>query len=373
MSLNSKFYGLLLLLCAVPAQAVNIYSKDGVQFDVFGRVQAVGVNSHAARVLNSEQNPSGKGTIQSSARLGIAGRSKLNDTFSAIGVAEFEFRSSSDQTRLRYAYAGVDANRFGILTFGRGDSAYYTVAGVTDIYHRLDSRVNDYYLLGEQRSGQIMYSLSAMGWDLRASYNTAVNELDEIFNIKRNYAIAVSTHLANSVSLSYGYAMTYFSYSGDTELNQSAQTSFFKQTLSRMHHTQDEEFLLNARPGWRRDVGAALSYGIFGEGLYAALVYSASKYDGYSHHVASYEAVADYTMQCGLSFTAGYGQQRFGSRIIMSDLNLGLGYKPVPNFKIFAEAQLDLGASPEKLYGQDYIERYALAENKYVLGAELDF
>ncbi len=377
MLVNPKFYGLLCVCCCLPCQAVNLYNQAEEQFDLFGRIQALGVNSHAARLLNADQSSPGKGTIQSNVRLGVAGRSALNDNLSAIGLAEFEMRSSSDKTRLRYAYTGIDAKQYGILTFGRGDSAYYTIAGVSDIYHSLDSRVNDYYLLGEQRSSQIMYTLSAMGWDLRASYNFAVKGLNDIFSIKRNLALAVSTHLENSLSFSYGYAVYDFSYEAEDLSSQSASDcptfNFFRQTLGKMHQTADEEFLINARPSRREDVGAALSYGVFGQGLYVGLIYNASKYDGYTHHVVSYELVADYAFANGLSLSAGYGQQRFGSKILMSDLNLGITYKPAPNFQFFLEAQLDLDASPEKLYGQDYIKRFSLGENKYVLGAELDF
>ena len=40
---------------------------------------------------------------------------------------------------------------------------------------------------------------------------------------------------------------------------------------------------------------------------------------------------------------------------------------------IYAEAQLDLSSEPEKFYGDDWIAKYQLGEDKYVLGVQYSF
>ena len=137
-------------------------------------------------------NAAGDNSIVATTRFGIAGRTKLTHGLDAIMMGEWDMPSTtSGRTHNRYLYVGIDAYQYGSLTAGTGDGAFYTVAGATDIYHYLKTRANDYFVMGDQLPGQIMYSLSGLGWDLRISYQTA-NEyieqfMEEILPQVKNY------------------------------------------------------------------------------------------------------------------------------------------------------------------------------------------
>lgn len=366
-------------LLSTAVEAANIYSKDGTSLDVFGKISAIGANSHAAKVIDRKSAAGSSNTLLSYVRFGIAGRSPINEQVDAIALTDFEYYAGpEDNEKLtRYAYVGIDAKQYGILTFGRGDSAYYTVAGATDIYNHLDSMANEYYAFGDQTSGQIMYSLSSMGWDLRMSYQTHEFDLNNTFCVDNSYAFAISTRLASDVSISYGYAYYDLSYSNENlrSANPADHKMYthFKSMLSSMYHTDNNEFLLGKKPGHREDYGIAVAWGTLGKGLYAAIVFNSTRYQHFTRHIYTYEAAINYTFENGLSLTAGYSKQRYGSTALIEDLHLGVAWKVNPSFKLFIESQIDLGATPEKMYGNDWINRYSLGENKYILGAELAF
>lgn len=370
---------LCLALLSMNVDAANVYSKDGSSLDIFGKVSAIGANKHAANVIDSKSAAGNNNTLISHVRFGIAGRSPINDNVDAIALSDFEYFSGNENTDMhtRYSYVGIDAKQYGILTFGRGDSAYYTVAGATDIYHHLDSMANEYYAFGNQNSGQIMYTLSSMGWDLRVSVQTHERGLNDIFCVDNVYAVALSSRLASDVSISYGYAYYDLSYENDNLSSDKTADhkmySHFKSMLMNMYHTDNNDFLLSKRPGHREDYGIAIAWGTLGKGLYAAVVFNSTRYQHFTRHIYTYEAALNYAFENGISLTAGYAKQRYGSDTLMEDLHLGLTWKVNPSFKLFVESQIDLGAHPEKLYGNDWIKKYSLGENKYILGAEFAF
>ncbi len=362
-------------LLGTSAQGAAVYEKDGTSLDVFGRIQASFMNHRTAHVKNSEYNSGNDNTIGHSIRFGAAGRSQLTDGIYAIGFYESEVLpkggSEDSLVNLRYAYAGIDAQQYGTLTAGRGDSAYYTVAGATDIFNEMDSRANEYYAMGDQFSGQIMYSLSAMGWDLRLSGQFAQDNLNDTFNVESGFAFAMATRLAHDVSIAYGFDFYELDY--EASGRDGAMFGHFKTPLAHVYEGADDDFLWSKRPRYRIDKGAAVSWGILGQGLYAALLCQATKYSHFSHHIYTWEFASNYTFDCGIALEAGYAQQRYNGGILVQDLTLGVSYKPVPQFKIFAETQLDLNAHPEKLYDETWIERYAYGQNLYMIGAEYDF
>jgi len=284
------------------------------------------------------------------------------DNIYAIGYSEWIMPSGANGTEnfiTRAQYVGVDAQQYGTLTFGRGDNAFYTVAGVTDIYQELDCRVNDHYAFGDYQSGLIIYSLSAMGWDVRMSYQTAQDDVNDTdVNIHNGAAFAVSTRLANDIGIAYGMSYYYLQPDTDGEMN-----NYFKTILSNY----------SSRPTYKIDKGVSITYGNFGEGLYAAFNATVTKYNKYTNHLYSYEAVVNYAFENGFSSTLGYGMKRFDGANIISDLTCGLYYSFNPNFKVFAEASFDISSKPDRFYSDTQIRKLALEKNKALIGAEYTF
>lgn len=359
------------------AHSATVFSKDGTSLDLFGRINAMYLSDSAARHVKGIKNKvSDDNTLQTTVYSGIAGRSQISDNVYAIGYSEWIMPSGSSGTEdfiTRAQYVGVDAQQYGTLTFGRGDNAFYTVAGVTDVYQELDSRVNDHYVFGDYQPGLIMYSLSALGWDLRMSYQTAADDVnDSNVNIHNGAAFAVATRLANGIGIAYG--MSYYYLQPDK--NQMMAKEFSPQ-IQKMYHLGNSEADLNKayslRPTYKIDKGLSITYGNFGEGLYAAFNATVTKYNKYTNHLYSYEAVLNYAFENGFSSTLGYGMKRFDGANIISDLTFGLYYRFNPNFKVFAEASFDISSNPDRFYSDTQIRRMALDKNKGLIGAEYSF
>ncbi|MDY6470018.1 MAG: porin, partial [Succinivibrio dextrinosolvens] len=271
------------------AQSATVYEKDGTNLDLFGRINAMYLSDGAARHVKGIQNKQNDdNTLQSTVYFGIAGRSQLSDNVYAIGYSEWIMPSGANGTDkfiTRAQYVGFDAQQYGTLTFGRGDNAFYTVAGVTDVYQELDSRVNDHYAFGDYQPGLIMYSLSAMGWDFRMSYQTAYDDVNgSNINIHNGAAFAFATRLANGIGIAYGLSYYYL----QPDKNDMMSKEFSPQ-IKKMYHLGDSQDDLNTayslRPTYKIDKGLSITYGNFGEGLYAALNGTVTKYNKYTNRL----------------------------------------------------------------------------------------
>lgn len=370
----------VLAACALPASAATVYDKDGTTLDFFGRVSAMFMNQAATRSGNAHsfygKSASPDNTLASVVRMGMAGRTRVSDQVYAIGMFEWQtpINSSEESTSMngRYAFAGIDAQSYGTLIAGRGDGAYAAVAAATDIYSYLDTKSNDYWLFGDNVSGQIMYSLSAMGWDLRLSMQLAEDEVNNLFNVDSGYAFSVSTRLRNGISIAYGASYTDFSYEGEPGI----QNAFFGEMYQRAlgdSGTDPAAFGLTHHPSYKVNKGIAISYGTLGDGFYAAALYNVTRYKGLPHHIYDYELALSYTFDNGIELNGGYSMQQYRDHSVIEDLNCGVAFRPSPSFKLFVEAQLDMSASPERLYPDFYIKEKALGQNRFVIGAEYDF
>lgn len=360
------------------AHAATVYDKDGTNLDLFGRINAMYLSDAAARHVKGSTKNKGNNdhTLQTTFYFGIAGRSQISDNVYAIGYSEWIMPSGSngnDSFTTRAQYVGVDAQQYGTLTFGRGDNAFYTVAGVTDIYQELDCRVNDHYAFGDYQPGLAMYSLSALGWDFRISYQTAsdnVNNSD--VNIHDGAAFAVSTRLENGIGIAYG--LSYYHLQPEKDLMMGKK---FSPQIRKMYHLGNTDtdlyYSYAFRPTYKIDKGVSITYGNFGEGLYAALNATVTKYNKYTNHLYSYEAAVNYAFDNGFSATVGYGMKRFDGANIISDMTCGLYYTFNPNFKVFAEASFDVSSKPDRYYSIPQIRRMALDRNKGLIGAEYSF
>lgn len=361
---------LALSLYPVSGHTATVYSKDGTSLDVFGSVSAMAMTDKASRTIKSStEKKNSDNTLLTSVHAGIAGRSKLTDGVFALAYAEWLMPTGNngvDTIKARAQYVGVDAQELGTLTFGRGDNAYYAVAGVTDVFTELDPRVNDHYAYGDQMPSLIMYSLSSMGWDLRMSFQTASDDINDTkVNIHNGAAISVATRLKSGISVSYG--MSYY----DFQYNQNAESvACFAPVVNKIHYIAlNDTFSANLfKPSWKIDKGISISYGTFGEGLYAGANFTVSKYDNFTHKLYSVDTVVNYTFENGLGFSAGYGIKRFNGANIIADIELGAYYQICPTFRIFAEGTIDSSSKADRFYSKSMIDDLSLEKNRALIG-----
>lgn len=367
------------LLVSSNANSAKIYEKDGTAFDMFGKIQAVYVNDAAYKDIETTTTSNEHPTIYSEAQLGIAGRSALAEGLDGIMMAKWSTRPTNNNVGElaynTYLFAGLDAYQYGTLTFGRGDSSFYTVAGATDIFNFVDTNASDYYIVGDQRPGMIMYALHALGWDLTLSYQTpqdGVGDLD--LCVDRSYAGAISTTFENNVTLAVGYEYTKFSYNNPIQ-NQNAHAVFAPMLAYDKHLSYVDAVQYNqARHiDHKKEFGIALSYGTFGQGLYASLVYSSANYPELTHRIYTFDSVLNYTLKNGLAFSLGYGYKYYDTITLVSDITLGAYYNLSPAFKIFAEGQRDVGGEAEYFYGKKNSKVLNLNEDKFAIGLEYNF
>ena len=353
--MNKKFLLSILAISIVPfrSYAATVYSKDGTSLDVFGSVSAMAMTDKASRTIKSStEKKNSDNTLLTAVHAGIAGRSKITDGLYTLAYSEWLMPTGNngvDTFKARSQYVGVDALELGTLTFGRGDNAYYAVAGVTDVFTELDPRVNDHYAYGDQMPSLIMYSLSSMGWDLRLSFQTASDDINDTkINIHNGAAFSVATRLKSGISVSYGMSYYDFQYNQDQE-----SVAAFAPIVNKMHFKSlNDTFSANLfKPSWKIDKGVSISYGTFGEGLYAGANFTVSKYDN------------------GLGFSAGYGIKRFNGANIIADVELGAYYQVSPTFKVFAEGTIDASSKPDRFFSKSLIEDLSLDKNRALIGA----
>lgn len=358
------------------AYSAQVYNKDGVSFDIFGSIQAAYVDSDTYKDIAHRDHDNN--TIYASGELGISGRSKITDGLDGIMMAMWEATSNGDGLdggdlgHTRYIYAGFDAYQYGTLIFGRADNAYYTVAGVTDIFNVIEGHASDYYLLGDQKPSSIMYSLRALSWDLKLSYMTATHELgDTPLRAQQGMAASLSTKFGENVTFAYGIDYIDFDFGGDP----SNAEKFFAYMLSADGRSYQDALKKSQAQhvGSKTEYGASLSYGVLGRGLYAALYAGATKYDYMNHHIYTVDTALNYAFANGLSLSLGYGLKHYDGIDIVSELGVGVAYKFTPAFTVFAEGQFDLDGDAIKFYGLDMTKNLGLNENKFAIGAEIYF
>lgn len=360
------------------ALAAQIYNKDGSEFSVFGRVQAAFVNDAAYQEM-ARDTQSSDHTLYASARLGLAGRTALAHGLDAIMMAEWESSGYNEQenqdgplNHTRYLFTGIDAYQYGTLIVGRGDGAYYTIAGATDIFNVLQGHASDYYLLGDQRPAQVMYSLRALSWDLKLSYMFATNALGNTpLETKRGMGASLSTKFGDKITFAYGIDYTDFRYADNSRESE----AFFAPMLMQDGLTYDQALAksMAQHVGKKVEYGAALSYGVLGQGLYGALVVGTTDYAYLNHQLYTVDTALNYTFSNGLGLSLGYGYKGYDGSAVISELSMGIDYQFNANFKLFAEAQFDLDSDAYEFYGKTIARELNLGEDKYVLGAEFSF
>lgn len=362
------------------AQAARIYEQDGNSFDIFGSVKAVFGNEHALSQISHDQSQDAS-TLYPMAKLGIAGRTSISNGLDGIMMAQWETYQdnnySGDESNplgyTKYMFAGLDAYQYGTLILGKGDTAFYTVAGATDIFDDFSSYANDYYFLGEQRPGLIMYSLRALSWDLKLSYQFAKDDFGYTpLHVNHGLSASVSTKFGDDITFAYGFDYHQFNYGYNTART---REFFAPMMAAELNSTEQQatEHLKSAEIDSMLVYGIALSYGTYGNGLYGALVLGATDYTNIHHHLYYLDSALNYTFTNGLGLSIGYGYKTYDGITIVSDLTAEVSFKFNEAFRIYSQGQFDLGGEAERFYTAEYCDILRLNEDKFAIGAEYLF
>ncbi|MGR7921072.1 porin [Zobellella denitrificans] len=304
-------------LFATSASAVTVYSDEGSQVDVYGRIQ---YDLGELKGVDSE-DIGGDG----SARLGLNVKYGLNQDVDLIGKLEWQVTAESNDDAktsdidARYAWAGFRFMGTTDLTFGKSENPYVQLSDVTDIFNLFGASAYDH---GFRIDDQVRVSYADQGFDLRAAYAFA----DE------NRTSDAAGTAENQYSLSAGYAFA----AGPGELGLVAayeQLSF--------KDTKDLD-------KW----GLGVNYAI--DGFYFGVTYGqADQAAGYD--ADQWEAVASYNVDAW-TLAAGFNFKKFdsahiGPRVDVEDYILAAQYALNAKTKLYAEYVIDETVDANDRYG----------------------
>ncbi|MGY3857015.1 porin [Aeromonas intestinalis] len=300
-------------LFASAANAAVVYDKDGVTFDIYGRVQANYYADHNQSVGATDGSwgfsDSGTpeftpgtpahysdvdGEIVGSSRLGWSGKVALNNTWSGIAKTEWQVSAENSDNKFnsRHIYVGLDGSQYGRIIFGQTDTAFYDVLEPTDIFNEWGD-VGNFY--DGRQEGQVIYSNSFGGFSGKLSYQTnddvAVKVTDIGQGIKENAVYG------KNVKRNYGYAAA-AGYDFDFGLGFDAGYAY-----------SDLESTTTSASGDKKEWALGAHYAI--NGFYFAGVYTQGdlSYDnaagGNKDKGRGYELAASYNVDAW-TFLAGY-------------------------------------------------------------------
>ncbi|KJG17281.1 porin [Photobacterium angustum] len=123
------------------ASAAQVYSDDTSSLAIGGRIEATGVMQQQAD--NNKVDPvlaksSNEVVDMSRARINLDAKTQIADGVQGVGFFEKEFHSNTDANargadETRYAYAGVNSDKYGQIVYGKADGSLGMLTDFTDI------------------------------------------------------------------------------------------------------------------------------------------------------------------------------------------------------------------------------------------------
>ena len=346
--MKKSLLALAVVAAATSANAATVYDKDGTSLAVGGRVQSV--------VYNGNADAAG---LVNSARLNIAGSTKINDSVSVFAFSEWNMadgntsgQSWGDSINTREQYVGADYGDFGKILGGKTYDAANAVLAATDVFEDFGARLQG-SINGDRRTGMFRYVYDNNGIFGSVSYQTAADD---------------STVQGSKADVEGGFAAA----AGYTFDNVVFGPLSFKAGYSYVKGQDDNgDYLASAIKGEKnykfddfKVISASIAWGSTDNGLYIGALYNTQRakqrLDGaqssYKNKVKGYEFVVGYTFENGIGAFTGYN---------VSDVKLKEGsfnedsaiYRRVPvyvnyaindNFNIWGEAEFDANSTSEK-------------------------
>lgn len=218
MKLNKSTLAILAaaaMCAAVPAvNAAEVYNKDGSELNLNGR-------------FNGMQYFSGDDAEQGNKsffRLGVDGKTKINDHMTAYGKWEYEVKLNkieSDSTqgdKTRYAFIGMDFGDFGAIDYGRNDGVIKMVAAHAGKSYEFDNKTMNFTdsFLTDRANGVFTYTTSNLwgmvpDFKLAFQYQSAENDKtgDRPLNESHGQGVGVLFDYGNIGDTGIGFAGAY--------------------------------------------------------------------------------------------------------------------------------------------------------------------
>ncbi|GGB51238.1 outer membrane protein [Oceanisphaera marina] len=318
-------------LFATSASAVTVYSDEGAQVDIYGRVQyeagEIGHQGDFGQAGAGEaENFGGDGE----ARLGVNVKYMLNQDVDLIGKLEWQVAgesSANGQFDSRYAWAGfrfVDTTE---LTFGRSMDPYAQALYYTDILNiyggtaAYGGAIGDVTkalgykaAINDKVDDQVLLTYAANGLDLRAGYAFADDRKND----------STKENKDNQWSVSAGYTAPF---------GLGVVAAYEEQQFGNFGFAGQDDYQLDA---WI----AGLNYSI--DGFYFAALYTEQEMDNNTNNIETegYELHAQYSVDAW-TLLAQYSKEDANLNGFEWDsidtITLGGQYALTPKAKLYAE------------------------------------
>ena len=378
--MKKSLLALAVVAAATSANAATVYDKDGTSLAVGGRVQAVVYNGNGGANVQGENGIADHDAgLVNSARLNIAGSTKINDSVSVFAFSEWNMAdgnktATGDNINTREQYVGADYGDFGKILGGKTYDAANAVLAATDVFEDFGARLQG-SINGDRRTGMFRYVYDNNGIFGSVSYQTAADESSVQGNkldVEGGFAAAAGYTFDNVVfgplSLKAGYS--YIKGQDD-----------FTKTIA---INKKGEWSLNSFDTYKA-ISASIAWGSTDNGLYIGALYNTQRIkqrengftynDGVNEPVSfygvtnssfankkkGYEFVVGYTFDNGIGAFTGYNfvdqKYKFGSyntdSAIYRRVPVYVNYAINDNFNIWGEAEFDANSTNVKDHQRD--------------------
>lgn len=323
---------LLAALC--PAQAAEIYNKDGNKLDLNGKIKV----SH----MFSDDN-NNDGDASSNLQGGFTGETKISDQLTGYGSWSYQFSLHNSEggsdaqngNATRLGYAGLKYGELGSIDYGRNFGLVYDVMSNTDMlpFFGSDSDYNDVFLAGRS-TGLLTWRNTGFfglvdGLNVAAQYegkNDRTGSTDQIIRANGD-GFALSASYAFDFGLSFIGAFA------------SLDRTDAQNTLSRGHGDKAQHW------------AASIKYDA--NQIYLAVVYDETLNatpisGGFANKAQNFEAVAQYQFLNGfrpsLAYISSKGKdiEDIGTADIIKYTAIGAYYYFNVNMSLFAEYRINM-------------------------------
>ena len=359
--MKKSLLALAVVAAATSANAATVYDKDGTSLAVGGRVQSVVYNGNADAAEIAEKDAG----LVNSARLNIAGSTKINDSVSVFAFSEWNMAdgnksATGDNINTREQYVGADYGDFGKILGGKTYDAANAVLAATDVFEDFGARLQG-SINGDRRTGMFRYVYDNNGIFGSVSYQTAADGSSVAGNkadVEGGFAAAAGYTFDNVVFGPLSFKAGYSYVKGQDD---------FSKTIGQFENSETFDNF--------KVISASIAWGSTDNGLYIGALYNTQRVkqrandfvpsnSSNSDKKKGYEFVVGYTFDNGIGAFTGYNfvdvKTKEGS--INSDSEI---YRRVPvyvnyaindNFNIWGEAEFDANSTTEKDHKAQYGE-----------------
>ena len=357
--MKKSLLALAVIAAATSANAATVYDKDGTSLAVGGRVQSVVYNGNADAAEIAEKDAG----LVNSARLNIAGSTKINDSVSVFAFSEWNMAdgnksATGDNINTREQYVGADYGDFGKILGGKTYDAANAVLAATDVFEdfgaRLQSSIN-----GDRRTGMFRYVYDNNGIFGSVSYQTAADGSTvkgEKADVEGGFAAAAGYTFDNVVfgplSLKAGYSYV---------KGQDDKGSYLQDVFAGKNNYKFDDFKV---------ISASVAWGSTDSGLYIGALYNTERAkqrlsasnSSLADKVKGYEFVVGYTFDNGIGAFTGYNlvdkKNKNGSyntdSAIYRRVPVYVNYAINDSFNIWGEAEFDANSTSKNDHQKEF-------------------